>query len=208
MKNITLLFAVSKLHTQAFKPYRKTTNGQICQSVKPNSSRLGCYVDSTQTKELYSFLVYQVALIKILTLKRASRAAQLIKNLPAMQETPVHFLGQEDPLEKGQATHSSILGLPRWLRWSRICLQWGRPWFDPCVGKIPWKRERLSTPVFWPENSMDCTVHGVAKSQTRLRDFHFSFTLKSKIIMIMMQIMILCAYYVLISMLGRRFRDK
>ena len=29
-----------------------------------------------------------------------------------MQETPVQFLGQEDPLEKGKATHSSILGLP------------------------------------------------------------------------------------------------
>ena len=29
-----------------------------------------------------------------------------------MQEIPVWFLGQEDPLEKGQATHSSILGLP------------------------------------------------------------------------------------------------
>ena len=27
--------------------------------------------------------------------------AQLVKNLPAMQETPVWFLGQEDPLEKG-----------------------------------------------------------------------------------------------------------
>ena len=37
--------------------------------------------------------------------------AQLIKNLPAMQETPVWFLGQEDTLEKGKATHSSILGL-------------------------------------------------------------------------------------------------
>ena len=33
-----------------------------------------------------------------------------------MQETPVQFLGQEDPLEKGQATHTSILGLPRWLQ--------------------------------------------------------------------------------------------
>ena len=30
-------------------------------------------------------------------------------------ETPIQFLGQEDPLEKGQATHSSILGLPWWL---------------------------------------------------------------------------------------------
>ena len=35
-----------------------------------------------------------------------------VKNPPAMQETLVRFLGQEDPLEKGQATHSSILGLP------------------------------------------------------------------------------------------------
>ena len=34
-----------------------------------------------------------------------------------MQETPVQFLDLEDPLEKGQATHSSILGLPLWLSW-------------------------------------------------------------------------------------------
>ena len=32
---------------------------------------------------------------------RASLIAQLVKNLPAMQETPVRFLGQKDPLEKG-----------------------------------------------------------------------------------------------------------
>ena len=37
---------------------------------------------------------------------------QLVKNPPAMQETPVQFQGREDPLEKGQATHSSILGFP------------------------------------------------------------------------------------------------
>ena len=38
--------------------------------------------------------------------------AQPIKNPPAMQKTPVQFLGWEDPLKKGQVTHSSILGLP------------------------------------------------------------------------------------------------
>ena len=43
---------------------------------------------------------------------RASLIAQLVKNPPVMQETLVQFLGQEDPLEKGYATHSSILGLP------------------------------------------------------------------------------------------------
>ena len=39
----------------------------------------------------------------------ASPVAQLVKNLPAMQETLVRFPGREDPLEKGKATHSSIL---------------------------------------------------------------------------------------------------
>ena len=39
----------------------------------------------------------------------ASIVVQLVKNLPAMQETQVWFLGWEDPLEKEMATHSSIL---------------------------------------------------------------------------------------------------
>ena len=39
----------------------------------------------------------------------ASLVAQLVKNLPAKQETWVGSLGWEDPLEKGKATHSSIL---------------------------------------------------------------------------------------------------
>ena len=42
---------------------------------------------------------------------------QLEKDPLAMQETPVLFLGRKDPLEKGQATHSSIPGLPWWLSW-------------------------------------------------------------------------------------------
>ena len=49
-----------------------------------------------------------------ITSSRASLLAQLVKNLPAMQETLVQFLGQEDPLEKGYHssinTHSSIPG--------------------------------------------------------------------------------------------------
>ena len=39
----------------------------------------------------------------------ASLVAQLVKNLPVVQETWVRFLGWEDPLEKEMATHSSIL---------------------------------------------------------------------------------------------------
>ena len=44
--------------------------------------------------------------------------AQTIKNLPAMQETQVRFLGWEDPLEKEMAIHSSIL-------------TWEIPWTEP-----------------------------------------------------------------------------
>ena len=40
---------------------------------------------------------------------RASLVAQMVKNLPAMQEAKVQSLGWDDPLEKGMATHSSIL---------------------------------------------------------------------------------------------------
>ena len=35
--------------------------------------------------------------------------AQMVRNLPTMQETWIPFLGQEDPLEEGMTTHSSIL---------------------------------------------------------------------------------------------------
>ena len=52
-----------------------------------------------------------------------------------MQETPIQFLGQEDPLEKGKATHSRVLA---------------------------WRM-------------MACIVHGIAKSWTRLSNFHCHF---------------------------------
>ena len=64
----------------------------------------------------------------------ASLVAQLVRNLPAIQETWVQSLGWEDPLEKGKANPLQYSGL---------------------------------------ENSMDCIVHGVAKSRMRLSDFHF-----------------------------------
>ena len=45
----------------------------------------------------------------IIYMFRISLVAQLVKNLPAMQETLVQSLGREGPLEKGKAAHSSIL---------------------------------------------------------------------------------------------------
>ena len=60
---------------------------------------------------------FKYVVLSELLFYKASQEAELVKNLPAMQETSVQFLGWEDPLEMGSATHSSILGLPWWLRW-------------------------------------------------------------------------------------------
>ena len=66
--------------------------------------------------DVQKFLVkYIIPGLKEFTIQ--SLIAQLVKNPHAMQETPVWFLDQEDLLEKGLATHSSILGLLLWLRW-------------------------------------------------------------------------------------------
>ena len=65
---------------------------------------------------------------------RASLVAQMVKNLPAMRETVVQFLGWENPLEKGKATHSSILA-----------------W------RIPWRERSLADYSPWGCKEMDMT---------------------------------------------------
>ena len=52
---------------------------------------------------------------------RASLVVRTVKNLPAMQETQVQSLGQDDPLEKKIATHSSLLA-------------WRIPWTEELEG--------------------------------------------------------------------------
>ena len=60
-------------------------------------------------------------LIHLLESEAAVSVAQTVKNLPAVQATQVRSLGQEDPLEKGMATHSSILA-------------WRIPWTEKSGG--------------------------------------------------------------------------
>ena len=59
------------------------------------------------SKSLLSYLFY--IYIERVVCTWASLVAQKVKNLPAVHETWVRSLGQEDPLEKGMTTHSSIL---------------------------------------------------------------------------------------------------
>ena len=72
--------------------------------------------------------------------------------------------------------HSSTLELPLWLSWERICLQCGRPGSDPWVGKIPWRRERLPPPAFWPGEFHGLYSPWVAKCWTQLSNLHFTFS--------------------------------
>ena len=91
-----------------------------------------------------------------------------------MQETTVQFLGQEDLLEKGQATLSSILGLPLGSAGKESACNAGDLGSIPGLGRFSWRREQLPTPAFWPGQFHGLyVVHRVAKSQARLSNFHF-----------------------------------
>ena len=67
---------------------------------------------STTTKKkiatIDSFLPLQILILKLVTIW-TSLVAQMVKNLPIMQETQVRSLGWEDPLKEEMANHSSIL---------------------------------------------------------------------------------------------------
>ena len=68
-----------------------------------------------------SSLFFSFLSVSSLLIWRASLVAQMVKNLPAVQETQVQSMGGEDPLEKGMVTHSSILS-------------WRIPWTEELGG--------------------------------------------------------------------------
>ena len=73
-----------------------------------------------------------------------SLVVQMIKNLPAIQETPIRSLGQDDPLEKGMVTHSSILA-------------WRIPWTEE-----PGRLQSMGSPrvrLHWATNTHTSYIH-------------------------------------------------
>ena len=63
------------------------------------------------------------------------------------------------------------MGFPCGSAGKESACNWGGPGFDPWVGKISWRRERLPTPVFWPGEFPHDSVHGVTESWTWLSNF-------------------------------------
>ena len=104
----------------------------------------------------------------------ASLVDQMVRNLPSMHDTWVQFLGWEDPLEEGIATHSSILGLPGSVSGKEPTCNAGDirdAGSIPGSGRSSGGGRGNSLQYSWLENSMDrgawqAMVHRVAKSLT------------------------------------------
>ena len=94
-----------------------------------------------------------------------SLIAQLVKNLPAMQETPVQFLRWEDPIPV-------FLGFPYGSAGKESTCNAGDMGSIPGLGRSPGEGKGYPLQYSGLGNSMDWIVHGVAKSRTRLSDFH------------------------------------
>ena len=105
----------------------------LCMIKPHNSSFFWALECQAQLTSIISFLHYGASLI-----------AQLVKNLPAMREIWVWSLGCEDPLEKGKATHSSILA-------------WRIPWTILSMG---WQKVRHNWVTFTFNQDM-CTIQEV-----------------------------------------------
>ena len=90
-----------------------------------------------------------------------------------MQETQVQSMGQEDPLEKEMATHSSILGFLGGSAGKESACNAGNLGSISGLGGSPEEEKGYLLQYSGLENFMDCIVHGVAKSRTQLSDFHF-----------------------------------
>ena len=68
------------------------------------------YRPAAELEVINPWVLYQVdPLSEVKGFITSKLVAQMVKNLPAMQETWIQSLGQKDPLEKGMATHSRIL---------------------------------------------------------------------------------------------------
>ena len=83
----------------------------------------------------------------LLQYSRASLVTHMVKNLPAIQETGVQSLDREDPLEKGMATHSSVLA-------------WRIPWTEGSGRLQSIELQRAMTERL----SLGSSVHGISQA--------------------------------------------
>ena len=90
-----------------------------------------------------------------------------------MQETPVRFLGWEVPWRRDRLPTAVFLGFPGGLACKESACNVGDLGSIPGLGRSPREGNSYFLQYSGLENSMDCIVHRVAESWTRLSDFHF-----------------------------------
>ena len=104
-----------------------------------------------------------------------SLRTQLVKNLPAMQETLVVFLGQEDLHWKRDKLPTLVfLGFPYGSAGEESACNVGDLGLITMLGRFPGEGNGYPLQYSGLENSMDCTVHRTTKSRARPRNFHFT----------------------------------
>ena len=158
IKEHTVLMILEYLHTWTF-PITKNRLLNVENSV----------TIKIRLRNVISFLLPSIIpyLVTCQSLIYFSLVAQMVRNLPSVWETWVQSLFWEDHLEKGMATHSSILG------------------------KIPWRRERQPTPVFWPREFHGLQSIGLQRVGHNLVIFtSLHFSLLIVILLIPLQILL------------------
>ena len=98
---------------------------------------------------------------------------ELVKNSPAMQETPVWFWVGKIPWRNDRLPTPVFLGFPCGSAGKASTCNAGDLGLIPGLGRSPGERKRYPLQYSGLENSTDYTVHGVTKSWTRLSNFHF-----------------------------------
>ena len=99
--------------------------------------------------------------------------AQMVKNLPAMQETPVQFWVRR----RDRLPIPVFLGFPCGSAGKEFACNEGDLGSIPGLGRSLGEGKGYAFQYFGLENSMDCIVCGVTKSRTRLSNFHFHDTI-------------------------------
>ena len=92
--------------------------------------------------------------------------AQLVKHPPAMQETPVRFLGQEDSPEKDRLPTAVFLDFPCGSAGKESACNAGELGLIPGFGRSPGEEKGYPLQYSSLKDSIDCTAHGVTKGWT------------------------------------------
>ena len=111
-----------------------------------------------------SFFFFLLAINIIWWMEWTSLVAQLVKNLPAMQETLVRFLGQKIHWRRDRQPTPVFLGFPGGSAGKESACNVGDLGSTPGLGRSPGEGKGYSLQFSGLENYMDCVVHGVTKS--------------------------------------------